>query len=182
MEMALAITLVVALLLLVMAGWLATLVGLPGNWLILATASIYGWLVPAERTIDVGWNWIGALLVLAVLGELFEFLAGAVGTAHAGGSRRSAVFALVGSFTGGITGAIVGVPIPIVGSLVGALLFSGLGAAAGAIFGEWSRGEELRNTMRVGQGAFLGRLLGTGAKVLVGSVMATIVLVALCTE
>lgn len=176
---ALAVLAALLLVVLTLAGWALTLLGLPGNWLMLGLAAVYAWLIPDSWRADIGMRWIVALLVLAALGELLEFAAGAVGTQRAGGSRRSAIGALVGSLIGGVFGATVALPIPVIGPIVGALLFGGVGAAVGAVAGELSVGSKSEDSWRVGWGAFWGRLLGTGAKTLVGAVMVAAVIVAL---
>ncbi len=58
----------------------------------------------------IGWKVVVALVVLAMLGEILELLAAAGGTARAGGSRRGAALALVGSIIGGLLGVFIGVP------------------------------------------------------------------------
>ena len=164
---------------LAVTSWLLNLVGLPGNWIVLALAALYAWLIPASWRGDFGWRWLVALAVLATVGELLEFLASALGTQHAGGSRRSAVGALIGSMIGGIVGATVALPIPVVGPVIGALLMGGIGAAVGAVVGELSAGGESRRSWEIGHAAFWGRLLGTGAKTLMGAVMVALLVVAL---
>jgi uncharacterized protein YqgC (DUF456 family) len=121
-----------------------------------------------------------ALLVLAALGELVEFAAGAVGAAKAGGSRRGAALALVGSLMGGLFGLFVALPVPLVGPIIGALLFGGLGALGGAVLGEQWKGRDLDESLRIGHAAFWGRLFGTLGKVLAGAVMIAVLLVAVC--
>jgi uncharacterized protein len=155
-------------------GWLAQLVGLPGNWLIVAAAALYAWLVPAESAVAVGWPAVFTLLALAVLGEVVEFVAGALGVTTMGGSRRGAALAIVGSIAGGIVGMFVGLPIPIVGSLVAAVLFGGIGALVGAVLGETWKGRDLDASLEIGKAAFVGRLLGTAAKMIVCSLMAVV--------
>lgn len=163
----------------VAAGWLMTLVGMPGNWLIVACTACYAALGPAETRLAIGWPVVGILAGLALLGELIEIVAGALGVAKAGGSRRSAVLALLGSMIGGIAGLFVGLPVPIVGSLLAAVVFAGAGALVGAAIGESWKGRDLDRSLEVGVAAFWGRLLGTLAKTLVASVMAGVVLAAL---
>ncbi len=97
----------------------------------------------------------------------------------AGGSRRSAALALVGSLIGGISGLAIGVPVPVIGSLVAAVLFAALGALAGAMIGESWKGRDLDQSLRVGKAAFWGRVLGTLAKALIGAVMVVVALAAL---
>jgi uncharacterized protein YqgC (DUF456 family) len=132
-----------------------------------------------DHRLDIGWVVVIVVLGLAILGEIIEFLAGAAGVAQTGGSRRGAVLALVGSVMGGILGIFVGLPIPLIGSMLAALLFGGLGALAGAMIGETWAGRNLEDSLRVGHGAFWGRLLGTLGKILLGSVMIAVVIAAI---
>jgi hypothetical protein len=161
------------------AGWFLTLVGMPGNWLIAAAAAAYVLVVPADSVLAIGRPVILVLIGLALLGEIVELAAGAMGVAKAGGSRRSAVLALIGSVAGGFVGILCGLPIPLVGSVLAAVLFASLGALAGAVLGESWKGRGLDDSLQVGKAAFWGRLFGTLAKTLIGSVMAGVVLAAL---
>ena len=165
----------------VLAAWLLTLIGMPGNWLMVAATAIYVWLIPKDAPTSFGWSVVVVLLVLAALGEVTETIASAAGAARQGGSRRGAVLALLGSILGGLAGLFVGIPVPIVGSLIAAVLFGGLGALIGAILGEKWKGRELGASWEIGKAAFWGRLLGTLAKALLGAVMVAVVLVALAT-
>ncbi|MHB8973024.1 MAG: DUF456 family protein, partial [Pirellulaceae bacterium] len=106
----------VALLVVLVVGWIMTLLSLPGNWLMVLGAALYALLVPDAWRIDVGWVVVGAVLAVAVLGEVLETLTVALGTSRAGGSKRSALLGLCGSIGGGLVGAVVGLPIPVVGS------------------------------------------------------------------
>ena len=163
----------------VAAGWLSQLVGLPGNWIIVAAAAAYAWWTPPDTRTAIGWDTVIALGALAALGEVLEFAAAAMGVSKAGGSRRGAMLALAGSIVGGIVGLVVGLPIPVVGSLAAALVFGGLGALVGAMLGEGWKGRDFDASLEVGKAAFVGRLLGTLAKMIVGSVMVVVVLAAL---
>jgi uncharacterized protein YqgC (DUF456 family) len=159
--------------------WIAQLVGLPGNWSIVVTAALYAWLLPGDHATAVGWWAVGILLGLALVGELVEFAAGAMGVSTAGGSRRGAALAVLGSLIGGIVGLFIGVPIPVVGSLVSAVLFGGIGALAGAMLGETWKGRDFDASLQVGKAAFVGRLLGTVAKMIVCTLMVVVALGAL---
>jgi uncharacterized protein len=160
----------------VLAFWFFNLFSLPGNWLILASAALYAWLMPSESRLAIGWPVVGVVAGLAVLGELVELVASAAGVRKVGGSRRGAILALVGSVIGAIVGMFVGIPVPIVGSLFAALLFGGLGALAGAMLGESWKGRSFDESWQVGQAAFWGRLLGTFAKAMIGAVMVGVVI------
>jgi uncharacterized protein YqgC (DUF456 family) len=170
----------ILLVLVVIALWALNLIGLPGNWLALAAAAGYALLIPPDRSTDIdGWT-LAALLVLALIGELLEFLAGALGATQAGGSRRGAALALLGSIAGGVIGLFVGFPLPLIGPVVGALLLASLGALLGALAGEQWKGRNWDDSFRVGQAAFWGRLFGTLGKALMGALMISLIVIALC--
>ena len=156
-----------------------TLFGLPGNFLMIAAAIGFDWVIRSPSQLEVTWPLIIGLVVLALLGEAFEFLAGSVGVAKKGGSRLSAVLALIGSGLGGILGAVVGLPIPIIGSVVGVMLFASAGALVGAVIGEDMQGRDFRQSMGVGMAAFWGRLFGSIGKTLIGGIMVAVALVGL---
>ncbi len=144
--------------------------GLPGTWLMVVAAGLLGW-----------WQWDpGASLseqifhpltlltaaALALLGEIFEFFLGMAGSKKAGGSRRGAVWALVGGIAGGVVGTFL-IPVPLVGSLIGACA----GAFLGAATGETSAGVPLSRSLESGKGAAVGRFTGTVAKLIVAVVI-----------
>ena len=167
------------LVLVCLVAWVLVFFGLPGTWVMVAAAFGYMLLVVPESRLGFGWTVPLVLLGLAGLGELVELVAGSMGVARVGGSRRSGVLALLGSIAGAIVGAILGVPIPVIGPLVAALLFGCLGAMLGAILGELWKGRKLAHTMNVGAGAFWGRLLGTIVKIAIASMMVVTVLLAI---
>ncbi len=160
-------------------GWAFTLVGLPGNWVMVLAAAGYVWLGPTSGAMQITWLTVAALAALAAGGELAELVAGMWGARRAGGSRRAALFALVGSLIGAIAGGIVGMPIPIVGPPIAAVMGGALGALIGAALAERSRGERVYKSWQVGQAAFWGRLVGTGIKTLVATIIAAVIVGAL---
>lgn len=170
---------VLILLLLLGTGWMMTLLSLPGTWLIVISVAVYAYFVPEGWRVDIGWTVVVILLVLAVLGEIIESLAVAVGAQRAGGSRRSAVLALCGSIGGGLAGGVLGLPIPVVGPVIAVVFGAALGATAGAMIGEHWKGRSTREGWEVGKAAFWGRLLGTLGKFGVASAMVGITLIAL---
>ena len=76
--------------------WSANLLSLPGNWLIVLATAIYAYFFPESPTSGVGWMGVGILLVLAVLGEIIEFVAGAAMAGKRGASRRAMPLAVAG--------------------------------------------------------------------------------------
>ncbi len=174
-------TIVFALLLILIltACWLLTLLSMPGNWLMVAAAALYVLLVPAKWPAMIGWRTVAILLILAALGEVVELLAGARQAAKAGGSKRAAALAVLGSLFGGIAGICVGLPIPLVGSVFAAILFAALGAMLGAVAGETWSGRSLDESWQVAKAAFWGRLKGAAGKVLLGAAMIAVVAAAM---
>ena len=152
--------------------WSLNLLGLPGNWMIVAATILYAWLISEDGSGRMRWTAVGIVTSLAIVGELVELGASAAGVRRVGGSRRGALVALIGSVVGAMTGLFVGIPIPVIGSVIAALLFAGLGAFLGAVLGELSAGRSLAESWKFGQAAFWGRLSGTLAKALIGVVMA----------
>ncbi|NOY30453.1 MAG: DUF456 domain-containing protein [Planctomycetes bacterium] len=172
MDQIFTITAVVLLMASAVTGWTLTLLGLPGNWLMVLSAALYAWIGPASGILQIGWLAVLSITALAVVGELAELATSVWGAHRAGGSRRAAVFSLFGSMGGAIVGVMLGLPIPILGPPVAALLGGALGALAGAAFAEHSLGEAPGQSLRVGHAAFWGRILGTGAKTLAGTAIA----------
>jgi len=148
----------------------------------LAAITVYAFFAPAGQRLSIGWFVVALVLVLAILGELIEAAASAMGVSRVGGSRRGAILAMVGSMIGGAVGAFVGLPVPLVGSLVGILLFASLGALAGAMIGERWKGQDWNASLNVGHAAFWGRLLGTLGKILMASLIVTVAAAALLLE
>ena len=169
----------VTMLFLLGAGWVMTLLCLPGTWIIVVSAAVYAYFVPDGWRVDIGWVVVAVVLALAVLGEIIESLAVAVGAKRAGGSKRSAFLALCGSIGGGLVGGVLGLPIPVIGPVVAVVLGAAFGATAGAMLGEHWKGRSVDHGWEVGKAAFWGRLLGTLGKVGVASMMVAILLMAL---
>lgn len=178
-ESAMSILATILLTLVLAVSWLAQLVGLPGNWLIVIAVAIYAWALPPEAPATIGWNVVIALVAVALLAEAAELAAAALGVSKAGGSRRGALLAILGSIVGGIVGAIMGLPIPLVGSMVAAVVFGGVGALIGAMAGESWKGRDFDSSLEIGKAAFVGRLLGTAAKMVAASIMVVVTLFAL---
>ncbi|MDC0048062.1 DUF456 domain-containing protein [Verrucomicrobia bacterium] len=142
--------------------------GVPGNWVMLGVASLYSWLMPSESPYHFGIVIILLVLILAIIGEILEFFTGAISTKKAGGSKRGMWCSVIGSIVGSFGGVMVGIPIPIIGSLIAALLLSGVGAMVGAYLGERWDGRKTDEAWRVGLASFVGRILGSGFKLLCG--------------
>jgi uncharacterized protein YqgC (DUF456 family) len=120
--------------------WIDMLLNLPGTWLMVLVTALLTWWQPGY--VQVSWTVLGVALGVAVLGEVLECVLGVAGSRHAGGSKRAAGLAIVGSLVGGIIGTAL--PIRIVGTVIGACL----GAFMGSLIGDlWAGGRscELRS-------------------------------------
>ena len=73
-------------------------------------------------------------------------------------------------------GAVVGIPVPVIGSILAAILFGGIGAAAGAFYGEWTDGRAWRESWTIGHAAFWGRTFGVFGKIAAGMIIVAIAL------
>lgn len=141
--------------------------GLPGLWIMIASAVGYRILMPDH---PVSWFTIVCITALAIVAEVLEFaLAGNYARKY-GGSRRAGWGAIIG----GVVGAFMGVPIPIVGSVIGAFA----GSFVGAFIAELSGGRSGGQATRVATGALIGRAVSTALKVGIGCTIAAWVLVA----
>src|SRR5882724_13128342 len=98
--------------------WLSTLVSIPGNWIVVGLTAIFAWWYPVELGRGIAWQTVGIAAILAIVGEIIEFSAGAAGAAKHGASRRAVDLSLVGAMLGSLAGFFVGIPIPIIGPLV----------------------------------------------------------------
>jgi uncharacterized protein YqgC (DUF456 family) len=129
--------------------WVSILFNLPGTWLIVLVTALLKWWQPGY--VLVSWTVLGVAAGLAALGEVLEFVLGTAGSRRAGGSRRAAGLAIVGSLIGGILGTTL--PVPIVGTLIGACL----GAFIGSLLGDLWAGRPLFPGFEAGWGAAVGR-------------------------
>ena len=161
--------------------WIGTLLGLPGNWGLAAMAVALAYFANDTSHIAIHSPSVAAILLLAILGEVAEFVAGAAGVKQLGGSKRGGALAILGSVIGAVAGVFIGVPVPVVGSLIAALLFGGAGAFGGAVVGERWSGKEWNDCLRIGWGALWGKLLGTLLKTICGTAMLSLLLYAVWT-
>ncbi len=142
----------------------ATAVRLPGTWLILGGALLYGWW--AEWVGVGGWI-IAALVLCAVVAEAAEMFASVVTARKAGASKRAAWGGFIGAFLGMFLLSFL-VPIPLVGTMVGALV----GCFTGAMIGELSSRREVVQGTKVGFFSALGFVIGMVTKMAIAAAMA----------
>jgi uncharacterized protein len=151
-------------------GLLLIPLGLPGLWVQVLALAGYAWW---SDFATVGWWAILVVALLAAGAEVVEFVLGGKYAERYGGSRRAAW----GAILGGLVGAVIGVPVFLIGSVIGAFI----GAFVGAALLELTVSREgqqpgWRGAVRVGWGAFLGRLVAVVIKSSVGVAIAAIAL------
>lgn len=160
----------VVLTLLNLVFWFGIMFNLPGTWLMILFPALLEWWKPGHFMFS--WTVLCVAAGFAVLGEVIEFILGAAGSRQAGGSKRGAALAIIGSIVGGIVGTAL--PVPIVGTLIGACL----GAFAGSLIGDLSVGRPLPQSVAAGRGAAVGRFWGSVAKQAVGAIIVVILAIA----
>lgn len=151
----------------------ANLFLVPGNWIMVILTGCYVFLLPDHYHPRISWTVLFIIFCLAVFGEIIEFAAGAAGTAKQGGSRKGAIYAIIGAIAGSLGGAILGVPIPVIGSVIAAVCGGAIGAFTGAYIGESGRTGAER--LAIGKGALWGRLWGTAGKLAIGVIMLALI-------
>jgi uncharacterized protein YqgC (DUF456 family) len=136
--------------------------GLPGLWVMIATAVTYNIVVGGN---PIGWFTLVCVAVLALIAEIIEWTLSGKFARKYGGSRKAAWGAVIG----GTLGAILGFPVPIVGPLIGAFA----GSFIGALVGEVSSGSTRGAATRVAWGALVGRVAATAIKMAIGAGIAS---------
>ena len=131
--------------------------GLPGLWIMIASAVAYNMLVPGD---PIGWFTLVAVSILGVIAEVLEFTLSGKYARKYGGSRRAGWWAIIG----GMVGAFIGFPVPIVGPVIGAFV----GSFVGALAAELSIGSTPGDATRAGYGALIGRVVSTVLKIGIG--------------
>lgn len=131
--------------------------GLPGLWIMVASAVAYNMIVPGD---PIGWFTLLAVAVLALVAELLEFSLTGRYARRYGGSRRASW----GAILGGMVGAMIGFPVPVIGPIIGAFV----GSFCGALFAELTGGTSAGDATRVAKGALIGRVVSTMLKIGIG--------------
>jgi uncharacterized protein YqgC (DUF456 family) len=153
----------IILLIVVNAFWLAMVFfSLPGNWLMIITTILFALWQKGVFSIYT----IIAGIILAIVGEILEFFAGAGGAKAAGGGKKAMAAAIIGAIVGALAGTVI-IPVPVFGTLIG----SAFGAAIAVLMVEIKAGKEMKQSLKSATGAGLGRFVGLGAKFIAGVII-----------
>ena len=127
-----------------------TMIGMPGNVVILLTALAYGFY---DHFVHISVMDLSIVLGAIAAGELFETFTGAIWAKREKASKRAILFAVIGTVIGGIIGTAI---TPFIGSIIGALL--------GGFILSWGVEYQLTNdkehAMRVAMSVIKGQILG----------------------
>ena len=137
---------------------------LPGNWLMIGGTYLFAWWQWDNEVF--GWPLLVTITVLALIGELVEFFAGAGGAKKAGAGWLGALAAVGGAMIGALVGTVI-IPAPIIGTILGACI----GAGLTTWIAERITGKEHNQSVRSGVGAGTGVLVGTVSKFVIGCVI-----------
>ena len=132
---------------------------LPGSILVLSGLILAAWAENFEYASSVT---IAVLVGLTILAHLVDFMAGYLGVKKSGASQRASM--------GAILGALIGIFFSLPGILIGPFI--------GAFIGELTVQNNVNTAARAGLGAWLGLVLGAGAKVAIGFTMIGIFIIA----
>ena len=157
----------IVLVLCILLGFALVLFGLPGTYVIVIGALLYNLIA---WSVEISWGTTAVLLVLALIGELFDVIASGIAVKKYGSSFTG----MIGAVIGGIVGSIVGVPIPVIGSVIG--LF--LGGFIGAFVFELIRYRNMKKAWNAGVGSFVGRITSIFIKIVLALIMVLIIMAA----
>jgi len=161
--------LLLALILVAILGIFLAALQLPGTWLILAAAVGFD---ACHHFIRIGWKWLVALAVVALVAEVADSLFAIAFARRAGASRRAAIGALIGGFAGMF---LFSLPMPVIGTIAGGVI----GCFVGAFLAELTHPDSALDTAdrlstgaRSGLGAAIGRIAGLIVKLAAAFVLA----------
>ena len=127
-----------------------TIVGLPGNFIIVLTGLAYGYYDHFEH---IDYTVLAIVVGILIIGEVIEFGAGVIGAKQGKASKRSMVAAVIGTVIGGIWGTAI---LPLIGSILGALL----GAFTFTALAEYTKMKNVQQAKQVAMSVLKGQIVG----------------------
>jgi uncharacterized protein YqgC (DUF456 family) len=160
----------IIVIILMSAGLLSILLGIPGTFIILGTALCYSVFTHFDIITIRLLLW---LLGIAITGEIIESFLGLFAARKFGASRLALFTALIGSIAGAAVGSVV---LPLVGTVAGAVI----GAFLGTFLPELALKRGMRKSVSAGMGAFVGRTSAVFVKIFLGAIMIVLVILSFC--
>ena len=153
--------LVILFIIFMFAAVLLQVISLPGNWIAIVFLLIWKLIGPDTATHELTVLFFIALVVIAGVGELLEWLIQLKVGKRMGSTGKGNIGGIIGS----IVGAIVLLPLFFgFGALIGALLGAFVGCLIFELLGQRPKSE----AMKAAWGVFVGRFLGMGLKLGLG--------------
>lgn len=149
-----------------LGGVAMTMVGLPGNVIIVVTGLAYGYYDHFEH---IDYAILAIVIGIFIIGEIVEFGAGLVGAKQGKASKRSMVAAIIGTVVGGIWGTAI---LPLFGSILGALL----GAFVITALAEYTKVKNAEQAKHVAISLLKGQIIGMVFKIAAAVGMAIILI------
>ncbi len=134
----------------ILSGIVMTLIGLPGNVLIVIIGIAYGYY---DGFVHINYVMLASIIVAFIISEGIEFIAGVMGAKKEKASKRSMIAAFLGTILGGIGGTFF---LPIIGSIAGALV----GAFAATALAEYTKEKDKERAKRVAISVVKGQIFG----------------------
>ena len=147
----------------ILGGVIMTMVGLPGNILIVLVGVAYGY---SDSFVHVNIVVLGIIIGIFIVSELIDFWSGLIGAKKQKASKRAVVAAFIGTVLGGIWGTVI---LPLIGSIVGALV----GAFVITALAEYTKTKNKEQAKRVAIGVLKGQIIGMIFKVAAAVSMAS---------
>jgi len=146
------------LIIILFAGVSLTMVGLPGNLLVLLAALGYGYW---EGFVHLNTKLLWILCGVFLIGETVEFIAGALGAK----SKKASGWTITAALCGAVAGSIVGTSfLPLAGSFLGAML----GAFAASYAVEYFLTRDAAKAISVARSVMCGQIIGMVVKFSLG--------------
>jgi uncharacterized protein YqgC (DUF456 family) len=147
-----------------LVGLVIILLGFPGTFLVVLGAFL-GDLILTDFTF--GWKLYLLFILIAVFGELFDFLA----AGYVAKKFKASRWGVAGAIIGGIVGASLGSVVPIIGNIIG--LF--IGAIALSFLFEFIAQKKFEKAFKAAIGAFFGRVGAIIVKIILAIIIIVIV-------
>ena len=152
--------------------WTLSFFALPGNWLIVISTWAFALYTKGDPVFSM--PTLIVITVLALIGAFLEFFSCMGGAKKGGAGKRGAIGALLGAICGAIAGTFM-IPVPFVGTFIGACI----GAGVGTWCMELTRPDIVPgHAVKMGVGASIGVMVGTGSKIVLGLIICIIIAVA----
>lgn len=162
------LTFQIILILCLLAGIALVVLSMPGTWLMVVLAFLYGIFYPLDQG-QTSLFWFTTWLVLmATVGELLEFLVGTLGSKAVAVKTSTIVVA----FIGGIVGMILCAPLFLIGALFGMFL----GCFMAALLFEYITERDWHRAWLAAISVFVSRLVATTLKTGVAVIMLVYIL------